>query len=913
MPDSADDHGSASTSEDEAEKLRETEEFLRPTVMSASGHPASPEQSIHYDDAPMSPARTPSDDNHDQDQDQEQVQPTVPQQPTEEPLLVGLPKHLRNVVQQPRARAATGKQYPCPIDGCKAVVSDLRVHLKTGMHRELTDDRRKELAALKREMVKGDKRKARHAAKIGAAKDAKDAKDATDATDAPPPPPIRVRYLRRCVACPSHMSIDIWRHMKIVHPEWTKEQRTQALDACECVSTDGTSYDQALKKACPLEDKITKVFHEYCLLVNKKAKNADGIFTGDTKVTRDQVGNIRRILAGLAEEGKPLEWFDLKKFITLDNQDTGLFNKWQKERNLSAGSIANYVSSLRKFLTCSEDPAFKPRLHNPAWVVADNTNLPGMYTIRDYQLVINRLSLQYRKQGRAETTAKNITEAGLLSNECATFEDWNDFAVSTQWLDTAAAIAAIARGDSFLVGREDFANKRNMLMLCIVLTNFKRAGDLAHLKRAEYDAGHWVTVEEVKFWCLTIAEHKVSATKACPLCLTVSQKKVMDDWLAKCWGFTAGAKCAKDVKNQEHIFHTSTHIRAMSSQLVGKAVQDTWDKYCVQKGRGHPTMKLTTSLVRKMATTILREDAETTREEEIRMASALAHNVTTADTYYDKSGAGQKMAATSFRFSKVLQKTAAAKKLKAGVSIQAVTQPPPRNTASYTSHRVASSATGSSSTSSHQDMETEDQRLAFRLAAHINRRSSSSDADDNCIPPTPLADRMPVRRSIFKPQPATQSTSWAAPPSAPPSAQPSAQSSAQSSATPSAPADDQPPSHDDETMAFLDKIYYKFNSMGATKNFTVDQQLLMYQGLEAYFKSCVMTGVKTSIPNIRKLLKNGNPKYHVLLTLDLVALGNKARHRIKNLMQRVAEHRKEMAVKRSQPIVAVHPSDTASD
>jgi hypothetical protein len=303
----------------------------------------------------------------------------------------------------------------------------------------------------------------------------------------------------------------------------------------------------------------------------------------------------------------------------------------------------------------------------------------------------------------------------------------------------------------------------------------------------------------------------------------------MENWLAKCWGFTAGAKSAKDVKNQEHIFHTSTHMTAMSSQLVGKALHDTWDRHCVQKGRDRPTMKLITSLVRKMATTILREDADTTRGEEIRMASALALNVTTADTYYDKSGAGQKMEATSYRFSQVLKKTAAAKKSTAGVSIQAVTQPPPRDTASSTSHRVASSATDSSSrTSSHQDMETQDQRLALRLATDINRRQSSPDVYDTCIPPTPFTDRIPVCRNIFKPQPATQSTSSA--PSAPPSTPPS----------------DQPPSHDDE--AFLDSIYYKFNSMGETKNFTVEQQLLMYQGLEAYFKSCVMTGVKTSIP-----------------------------------------------------------------
>jgi hypothetical protein len=241
------------------------------------------------------------------------------------------------------------------------------------MHRDLTDERRTELTCLKRKMVKGEKRKAREAAA------------ATDATAAPPKRG-RLRYLRSCIACPNHTSIDIWRHMNTVHADWTREQRAQALEACEYVTAEGTSYDQT-KKACPLEDTITKVFHDYCHLVY------------DTKVARDHVGNVRRILVGLSEEGKPLEWSDLRKFIKLDHPDS-LFSKWQRERDLSDGSIVSYLSSLKIFLTCAEDPVFCPPLENPEWVVAEKYRTLKTYTIREYQFVVNRMSLQYRRDDR---------------------------------------------------------------------------------------------------------------------------------------------------------------------------------------------------------------------------------------------------------------------------------------------------------------------------------------------------------------------------------------------------------------------------------------------------------------------------------------------------------------------------------
>jgi hypothetical protein len=85
--------------------------------------------------------------------------------------------------------------------------------------------------------------------------------------EAAPTAPKRKRFLSRCVASPDHdhTEIDISGHMTTVHKDWTAKQRQQALESCQYVTAKGTSYGEAE----PLEEYITNIFHEYCLLVKK--------------------------------------------------------------------------------------------------------------------------------------------------------------------------------------------------------------------------------------------------------------------------------------------------------------------------------------------------------------------------------------------------------------------------------------------------------------------------------------------------------------------------------------------------------------------------------------------------------------------------------------------------------------------
>jgi hypothetical protein len=63
-------------------------------------------------------------------------------------------------------------------------------------------------------------------------------------------------------------------------------------------------------------------------------------------------------------------------------------------------------------------------------------------------------------------------------------------------------------------------------------------------------------------------------------------------------------------------------MKSLTAQLVGQGLQKAWDRYTVASNL--PKTAITATQIRKTATTALREDSTTTREEEIRMATALA-------------------------------------------------------------------------------------------------------------------------------------------------------------------------------------------------------------------------------------------------------------------------------------------------
>ncbi|VDI66703.1 Hypothetical predicted protein [Mytilus galloprovincialis] len=67
---------------------------------------------------------------------------------------------------------------------------------------------------------------------------------------------------------------------------------------------------------------------------------------------------------------------------------------------------------------------------------------------------------------------------------------------------------------------------------------------------------------------------------------------------------------------------------------MSKLVQTEWDRFC--EGEGMKKTTLTASRNRKVAVSTLRESGAT-REEAIVLAKHMAHNVATADKYYDQS------------------------------------------------------------------------------------------------------------------------------------------------------------------------------------------------------------------------------------------------------------------------------------
>ena len=69
-------------------------------------------------------------------------------------------------------------------------------------------------------------------------------------------------------------------------------------------------------------------------------------------------------------------------------------------------------------------------------------------------------------------------------------------------------------------------------------------------------------------------------------------------------------------------------------QAMSKLVEAEWQRHSVSMGI--PLPRITASKNRKLAITVHREGGAT-REDQMALAKHMAHNVTTADRYYDKS------------------------------------------------------------------------------------------------------------------------------------------------------------------------------------------------------------------------------------------------------------------------------------
>lgn len=67
---------------------------------------------------------------------------------------------------------------------------------------------------------------------------------------------------------------------------------------------------------------------------------------------------------------------------------------------------------------------------------------------------------------------------------------------------------------------------------------------------------------------------------------------------------------------------------------MSKIIETEWQKHSVDMGI--PLPRLTASKNRKLAITVHREGGAT-REQQVALAKHMAHNVGTADRYYDKS------------------------------------------------------------------------------------------------------------------------------------------------------------------------------------------------------------------------------------------------------------------------------------
>ena len=452
----------------------------------------------------------------------------------------------RDSAKRPRFRPGLKPKFHCFIDGCSAATSSQPEHLlKSNIHDDIPIEERRAMLLKHQRQAKFNRSKVVCGVGVGGEISKK-----------------RVRYRFVCVVC-RLVILDPGRHLRKTHHVNSNDGRyANYLSQC---------------KRLPLTDRETEVSCraplQMCLDTFKVSLT---VFPANYKA-KDvalKVSYVRNMFTALAERaGREFDYSMLLSILDVDDE-AGVLASWYAEKRYNYGSLANVMLAVKKFFECTKSHKYKNVLQNVAWVT-DSREIGDVPRIEDYiqfcDSVVKRCRSRYAKEksviDNQVDPAKYLMEKNL----------WGEFNTSRTWKDTVKRLRKLSEKRDLVKDKVDFAHIRDVLILSVILNNYRRAGDLQHLTMTEWQQGTDVLVEGHRRYTINVSIHKVQGQKACPLSFDQEQRLAMDryalwvrPWLSKTGGDPNPA-------STDYFFRSGTTASEMSASAINLSINRIWE------------------------------------------------------------------------------------------------------------------------------------------------------------------------------------------------------------------------------------------------------------------------------------------------------------------------------------------------
>lgn len=293
--------------------------------------------------------------------------------------------------------------------------------------------------------------------------------------------------------------------------------------------------------------------------------------------------------------GKKFEMSDLKLLRTVGDVsgEGGALHRLKEARQLTNGTLFNYALSLEKFIS------FLRLTHK----------MPLNEDATLYVEYIQKIIKSLDKNRKPEAITRKTTQREKVLSSDQVKEYFKSAVCKEIWrkLNEPPSDAA------------SFCKIRNHLLLQFHLLNAKRGGDCIHMTKAELEnvekrqGGHNI---------VTVHEHKNKGIRLCFVNFRHSMLDAANKYLANVRPFAK--------PSVEYVFTTSDGKKLQESASL---IQSAWQDYGTELGVKLP--HITATIVRYTASTDARRPGKFSREQHRHLAEYMAHDLRTADSYYD--------------------------------------------------------------------------------------------------------------------------------------------------------------------------------------------------------------------------------------------------------------------------------------
>jgi hypothetical protein len=524
----------------------------------------------------------------------------------------------------PRQRAVIkcGRiQHVCPVEECTGTAINIRRHL-ISCHKNLSKIELKELLLLPIKQKRNEKdcaikdiasksqpsaTDAKLETKTTRSEAAEDGADDADGKDRGASPCIvkkRRSYCKmECSVCSKIICrLDI--HLKNVHKLARNSLAFQTAVAASNVAGSDKILEMKTKKC----DSIVELLDDF----ESHLKAVEGGSKTD-RAAQNSRRNVQTVMSDLLK-GKQYTPQSLKQLKTI-GEPGGIIERWMKgpDNVKTASTMAVYLNSIRLFLIFLQIQPFRLQ------------GFCSAVELGSYMAYITKCSQSLSRIRTTQDQERRIAEL----NTHIPADVLREFATGFHVKHTSVLLNEHLKRKEKNPTIDSFEFTRNTLIMCILISNAKRAGDLTNMTLDEFNDSH-KSEHDAQDNMVHIKEHKTKATHFSKVNfygeLHVTATKYRDVF------------GEKFIKPSGYFFpyvpKGAPTPRQMTASELNVALNKTWSEFCSRSNNAHVRQEINTSFIRKSIVTNVYKTANN-NDDMINLASHMAHSTATAQRHYD--------------------------------------------------------------------------------------------------------------------------------------------------------------------------------------------------------------------------------------------------------------------------------------